>query len=102
MCVSTEGPVLCVCVCVCASALLQVLQAYQRYTYSAGAVGEVHARDAFLATLCEVAVTPVAAAEEAAAAAGKAAGRVSTDGAQVRLWLLTVLLLFQCCCCVAQ
>ncbi|WIA43332.1 hypothetical protein OEZ86_009826 [Tetradesmus obliquus] len=62
--------------------MLQVLQAYQRYTYSAGALGEVHARDAFLAALCEVAVTPVAAAEEAAAAAGKVAGRVSLDGAQ--------------------
>jgi hypothetical protein len=62
---------------------VQVLQAYQRYTYSAGAVGEVHARDAFLAALCEVAVTPVAAAEEAAAAAGKAV-RVSLDGGQVR------------------
>jgi hypothetical protein len=48
-------------------------------------MGEVHARDAFLAALCEVAVTPVAAAEEAAAAAGKVAGRVSLDGAQVRV-----------------
>jgi hypothetical protein len=67
--------------------LPQVLQAYQRYTYSAGAMGEVHARDAFLAALCEVAVTPVAAAEEATIAVGKAAGRISLDGAQVWLTL---------------
>eukprot|EP00878_Enallax_costatus_P031943 GHUV01035017.1.p1 GENE.GHUV01035017.1~~GHUV01035017.1.p1 ORF type:complete len:583 (+),score=181.66 GHUV01035017.1:253-2001(+) len=37
--------------------MLQVLRAYQSYTYSAGGMGEVPARDAFLAALCEVAVT---------------------------------------------
>lgn len=61
----------------------QVLQAYQRYTYSAGGMDEVPARDAFLAALCEVAVTPVAAAEEAAVSAGRAAGQASADGSQV-------------------
>eukprot|EP00879_Flechtneria_rotunda_P006735 GHRR01007076.1.p1 GENE.GHRR01007076.1~~GHRR01007076.1.p1 ORF type:complete len:1255 (+),score=514.44 GHRR01007076.1:492-4256(+) len=38
--------------------MLQLLRGYQSFIFSAGAVKEQTARDAFLAALCEVAVTP--------------------------------------------
>jgi hypothetical protein len=47
------------------SLMLVLLRGFQSYIFSAGALGEVPARDDFLKVLCEAAVTP-AGADEAA------------------------------------
>jgi hypothetical protein len=60
------------------SLMLVLLRGFQSYIFSAGALGEVPARDDFLKVLCETAVTPAGAEEPAGSGSGD--NQVCDDG----------------------